>query len=118
MNLGPVMERTPWQVCHLCRSWGSGRAPAWRSTDSRASARTRSARFWIGLMVAVQGGSQTRALFHIDDVAVLGEPVDQGGRQMVILEERTPFTEAKVGGDERGLFLVALVHEGEEESDL
>ena len=63
-------------------------------------------------------GPQALAAFHIDDVAVFGEPVDEGGGQVVVFEEGTPFGKAQVGGDEGGLFLVALVHEGEEESHL
>ena len=44
-------------------------------------------------------GSQTNALLHVDDVAVLGEPVNKGGRQVSVLQKGTPFAEAQIGSD-------------------
>ena len=44
-------------------------------------------------------GSQTNALLHIDDVAVLGEPVDKGGCQVSVLQKETPLAEAQIGSD-------------------
>ena len=51
-------------------------------------------------------------------MAVLGEPIDEGGGQMVVFEKGAPFGKAQVGGDEGGLFLVPLMHQGKEEADL
>jgi hypothetical protein len=51
-------------------------------------------------------------------VAVLGEPIDEGGGQVVVFEKGTPFGKAQVGGDEGGLFLVPLLQEGKEQPDL
>ena len=65
-----------------------------------------------------QFGAQAHAAFHVDDVAVLGEPIDEGGRQMIVFEKGPPFGKAQVGGDEGGLFLVPLMHQGKEQADL
>ena len=51
-------------------------------------------------------------------MAVLGEPVDEGVGQVVVFEEGTPFGKAQIGGDEGGLFFVALMHQGKEQADL
>src|SRR5207244_6305657 len=45
---------------------------------------------------------QAGALFHVDDVAVLGEAVDQGCRQVIVLQKRTPFAKSQGGSDQRG----------------
>jgi hypothetical protein len=42
---------------------------------------------------------QTNALLHVDDVAVLGEPVDKGGCQVSVLQKGTPLAEAQIGSD-------------------
>ena len=42
---------------------------------------------------------QTNALLHVDDVAVLGEPVDKGGCQVRVLQKGTPLAEAQIGSD-------------------
>ena len=62
--------------------------------------------------------ADAHAAFHIDDMAVLDEPVNEGGGQMGVFEERAPVGKAQVGGDQGGLFLVPLVHQGKEEPDL
>lgn len=51
-------------------------------------------------------------------MAGFGQPVDEGGGQVVVLEKRAPFAETQIGGDEGGLFLVPALHQFEEESDL
>ncbi|MBF8294380.1 MAG: hypothetical protein HW389_925, partial [Bacteroidetes bacterium] len=61
---------------------------------------------------------QRHTLLHVEDVAGLGEPVDQGRGQVIVFEERAPVAEAQVGGEERRLLLVPPFHQGEEESDL
>ena len=80
-------------------------------------------------MVGVLGGAacwccggQARpdadALFHIEEVAGLGEAIDQGLGQMIVFQKGAPFAEAQVGGQEGGFALVAFLHEGEEQPDL
>src|SRR6266540_3853616 len=119
-NLVPVTERTPWAVCHLRLSWGSGWAPVAWSTAVKGRTRSWSAflRVSAKFIVGSQGGTQALAVFHVEDVAGLGEAVDEGGGEVVVLEEGPPFAEAQIGGDEGGLFLVPLLHEGEKEADL
>ena len=63
-------------------------------------------------------GAQAGAVVQVEDVAVLGQAIDEGGGQRGVLEEGIPVGKAEVGGDEGGLFLVALLQEGEEEADL
>ncbi len=43
-----------------------------------------------------------------EDVAMMGEPVEQGGRHLCIAEHAGPFTEAEVGGDDDAGVLVEL----------
>ena len=42
---------------------------------------------------------QTNALLHVDDVTVIGEPVDKGGCQVSVLQKGTPLGEAQIGSD-------------------
>ena len=63
-------------------------------------------------------GSQTNALLHVDDVTVLGEPVNEGGCQVSVLEKGTPLAEAQIGSDQRRFFTMAFVHQGEEKTHL
>jgi hypothetical protein len=51
-------------------------------------------------------------------MAVLRQPIDEGGREMIVFKKGAPFGKAQVGGDEGGLFLVPLMHQGKEEADL
>jgi hypothetical protein len=51
-------------------------------------------------------------------VAVLGEPVDKGGCQVRVLQKGTPLAEAQIGSDQRRLFAMAFVHQGEEKPHL
>ena len=44
----------------------------------------------------------------LEDVAMMGEPVEQGGRHLCIAEHAGPFTEAEVGGDDDAGVLVEL----------
>ena len=99
MNLGPLTDSTPCGVCHLRGSWGSRRAPHRGSTVSKAIPRSRWAcwprcqwsRGGIGLRMA-----DARATLHIDDVAVFGEPVNEGGGQMGVFEEGTPSAKPRL----------------------
>jgi hypothetical protein len=63
-------------------------------------------------------GSQTNALLHVDDVAVLSKPVNEGGCQVSVLEKGTPLAKAQIGSEERRLFAMAFVHQGEEKTYL
>src|SRR5258708_6076956 len=83
MNLAPVTERVPAAVCHLNLSWRSGWAPQSRSTASKGMARSWStlclligARLRVGLIGAA-ARPDADALFHVEDVAGLGEAIDQ-----------------------------------------
>jgi hypothetical protein len=51
-------------------------------------------------------------------MAVLREPIDEGGREKIVFKKGAPFGKAQVGSDEGGLFLVPLMHQGKEEADL
>ena len=61
---------------------------------------------------------QTNALLHVDDVAVLGEPVNESGRQVSVLQKRAPLGEAQIGSDQSRLFAMAFMHQGEEKPHL
>jgi len=63
-------------------------------------------------------GSQTNALLHVDDVAILGKPVNEGSCQVSVLQKGTPLAEAQIGSDQRRLFAMAFVHQGEEKTHL
>ena len=51
-------------------------------------------------------------------MAVLGEPVNEGGRQVSVLQKGTPVGEAQIGSDQRRLFAMPFVHQGEEKPNL
>src|SRR5438034_8298755 len=55
-----------------------------------------------GLGLVRQFRPNADAVFHVDDVAVLGEAVDQGGCQVIVLQKRTPFAKTQVGRNQRG----------------
>lgn len=40
--------------------------------------------------------AQALAILDVDDIAVLGQPIDQGGGQVVVVKKRTPFGEAQI----------------------
>jgi len=44
-------------------------------------------------------GSQANALLHVDHVAVLGKAVNEGGRQVSVLQKGTPLAQAQIGSD-------------------
>jgi hypothetical protein len=51
----------------------------------------------------------------LDDVAVMGQAVEQGGRHLGVAEHARPFTEGEVGGDEDRGALVEPADEVEQE---
>ena len=51
-------------------------------------------------------------------MAILGEPIDQSGGEMRVLEKRAPVAKAQIGSEEGGLFLVPPLQEGEENPHL
>ena len=63
-------------------------------------------------------GPQADTLLHVNDVAVLGEPVNESGRQVSVLQKGTPVGEAQIGSDQRRLFAMPFVHQGEEKPHL
>ena len=52
---------------------------------------------------------------HLQDVHVVGEPIQQGSGQSLRPEDRGPFVEGEVGGAQDGPALVALAEDLEEE---
>src|SRR5512136_2127171 len=97
INLAPLTESTPWEVCHLCRSCGSGVAPQTCSTAGRATARRRSGGFRVRsrFIVGAEFAAEADALFHVEDMAGFGQAIDEGGGQVVVLEKGTPLAEAQ-----------------------
>jgi catechol 2,3-dioxygenase-like lactoylglutathione lyase family enzyme len=51
----------------------------------------------------------------LQDVAVVREPVEQGGGHLGIAEHASPFTEAEVGGDDDAGLLVELGEQVEQQ---
>ena len=52
---------------------------------------------------------------HLQDVDVVGEPVQQGSDEALRTEDRGPLIEGEVGGDQDGPALVALAEDLEEQ---
>ncbi len=52
--------------------------------------------------------AQALAVLHVDGVSGLGQPIEQGGRQVLVVQKRSPIGEAQVRSDERRLLLVPL----------
>ena len=61
---------------------------------------------------------QAHAILHIDHMAVLRQPIDQGGGEVVVLQKRAPPLKAKIRSDQSGFFLMPSVHQGKEQSHL
>ena len=54
-------------------------------------------------------GPESEAIVSgLEDMAVVGEPIEQHGRHLRIAEHIGPFTEAEVGGDNDACALVEL----------
>jgi transposase len=51
----------------------------------------------------------------LDDVAVMGEPVEESGGHLGIAEDRWPFAEGEVGGDDDGCAFIKLADQMEQE---
>ena len=51
----------------------------------------------------------------LDDVAVVGEPIEERGCHLGVTEDRGPFAEGKVGGDDHRSLLVEPADEMEQE---
>jgi len=49
-----------------------------------------------------------------EDVTAMGEPVQQGAKQTVILKDLSPFREWQVGGNEDGGAQIQVADQGEE----
>ena len=68
--------------------------------------------------VGAEFGPQADALLHVDDMAVLGEPVNESRCQVSVLQKAAPVGEAQIGSDQRRLFAMPFVHQREEKPDL
>ena len=105
MNLGLGDQSTP-EGCATCAGC-CGRAGAQRQHPLQGDGPQALGQLSgvEGLMALAQvrrsSGARRLAAFHVDDVAVLGEPVDGGSGQMVVFATRSG--KAQVGGDEGGL---------------
>ena len=58
------------------------------------------------------------AFGHIEDCAVLGDAVKNGGGEVAVIDKRTPLIETELGGDDGAAFLMAHLHKIEEETGL
>src|SRR6266496_3410814 len=76
----------------------------------------------VGLWHGRGGGGGGAVVFHApagpvdgDDVAVVEEPVEDGGGEDLVGEDLAPFAEGLVAGDDDGAFLVAAGDDLEDE---
>ena len=53
-----------------------------------------------------------------DDVAVVGQPIEQGGGHLRVAEHGRPLREAQVGGDEDAGLFIELAEQVEEQRGL
>ena len=51
----------------------------------------------------------------LDDIAVVGEPVEHGGGHLGITEDLGPIGEGEIGGDQQGGILVELADQMEQQ---
>ena len=66
-------------------------------------------------MVVVAAFKAPAIVAGLDDVTVMGQPVEQRGRHFGIAKHARPFTERKIGGDDDGGALVEPADEVEQE---
>ena len=57
--------------------------------------------------------AETDAIFDIDRMTVLRQPIDQGTRQVRVVQKRSPFGEITIGSYQRRLLLMPLVQTAE-----
>ena len=66
---------------------------------------------WFPFVLGLDGGAVPEAeavVAGLQDVAVVGEPVEERGGHLGITEDRRPLTETEVGGDDDAGLLVQL----------
>ena len=51
--------------------------------------------------------SNAGAVLHIDNVTVFGESIHKSGRQVIVLQELSPFRKAQVGTSAKGRVICA-----------
>ena len=51
-------------------------------------------------------------------MTVFRQPVDQGCGRAGRFQKRLPLRKSEIGSNQRGFFLVSLVHQGKKQSDL
>jgi len=61
---------------------------------------------------------QADTFFHIDDVAVLRQSVNQGGGELIVPKKAGPFLEPRIGTDQSAFSVVPFMHQGKEQSHL
>ena len=75
-----------------------------------------SAGFFLSGFGGSGAGSEPEAVVAgLEDVAVVGKPVEQGGGHLGITEHVGPFTEAEVGGDDDAGALVEFAEQVEQQ---
>ena len=66
-------------------------------------------------MIVVSAVESPTVVSGLDDVAVVGQPVEQRGGHLGIAEHAGPFAEGEIGGDDDGGALVEPADEVEQE---
>src|ERR1700731_3323801 len=61
------------------------------------------------------GGEPIALAVHLQDVDMMGEPVEQGAGEPFRAEYGSPFIERQVAGDQRGATFIALAEHLEEQ---
>ena len=65
-------------------------------------------------MIVVAAFESPAVIAGLDNVTVMGQPVEQRGGHLGVAEHAGPFTEGKVGGDDDGSSLVEPADEMEQ----
>jgi hypothetical protein len=67
-----------------------------------------------GCVIVVAAFESPAVIAGLDDVAVMGQPVEQRGRHLGVAEHAGPFSEGEIGGDDDGGALVEPADEVEQ----
>ena len=62
-------------------------------------------------MIAVSVLEAPAVVAGLDDIAVVGQSIEQGGRHLGIAEHARPFAEGEIGGDDDGGALIKAAGE-------
>jgi len=68
-----------------------------------------------GCVIVLSAFKAPAVVAGLDDVTVMGQPVEQRGRHFGIAEHARPFAEGEIGGDDDGGALVEPADEVEQE---